>query len=94
MCRDLQRKMSAKLTQISHQVSQKLDLNLSTPSKEGDDREKRRMKIMRRELEYAKCIAMLRKIFRMGLISETEYMDARKRIMSKYLVVESSQEAA
>ena len=45
---------------------------------------------MRRELEYAKCIAMLRKIFRMGLISETEYMDARKRIMSKYLVVESS----
>lgn len=49
---------------------------------------------MGRELEYAKCIAVLRKIFRMGLISETEYMVARNKIMSKYLVVESGQEAA
>lgn len=49
---------------------------------------------MGRELEYAKCIAVLRKIFRMGLISETEYMVARNKIMSKYLVLESSLEAA
>lgn len=63
-------------------------------SKEGDSRKKRRLEIMGRELEYAKCIAVLRKIFRMGLISETEYMVARNKIMSKYLVLESSQEAA
>ena len=49
---------------------------------------------MGRELEYAKCIAVLRKIIRMGLISETEYMVVRNKIMSKNLVVESSQEAA
>ncbi len=49
---------------------------------------------MGRELEYAKCIVVLRKIFRMGLISETEYMVARNKIMRKYLVLESSQEAA
>ena len=55
---------------------------------------KRRLKIMGRELEYAKCIAVLRKIFRMGLISEAEYTIARNKIMNKYLVVETSQSAA
>lgn len=48
---------------------------------------------MGRELEYAKCIAVLRKMFRMGLIFETEYMVARNKIKNKYLVVELSQEA-
>ena len=57
-------------------------------------KKKRRLEIMGRELEYAKCIAVLRKIFRMGLISETEYMVARNKIMNKYLVVETSQSAA
>ncbi|MBQ6812475.1 MAG: hypothetical protein IJP06_05105 [Agathobacter sp.] len=49
---------------------------------------------MGRELEYAKCIAVLRKIFRMGMISEAEYTITRNKIMNKYLVVETSQSAA
>ena len=49
---------------------------------------------MGRELEYAKCIAVLRKIFRMGLISEAEYAIVRNKIMNKYLVVETSQSVA
>lgn len=49
---------------------------------------------MGRELEYAKCIAVLRKVFWMGLISEAEYTIARNKIMNKYLVVETSQSVA
>lgn len=50
---------------------------------------------MTREMEYAKCIAVLRKIFRMGKISETEYIAARNRLMDKYLIVrETNPQAA
>ena len=42
---------------------------------------------MTREMEYAKCIAVLRKIVRMELITEHEYVAARNKLMDKYLVV-------
>lgn len=42
---------------------------------------------MTREREYAKCIAVLRKIIRMGMITESEYVVARNKLMDKYLVI-------
>ena len=49
---------------------------------------------MTREMEYAKCMAVLRKIFRMRVLSEAEYMMARNKIMSKYLMIETSPQVA
>ena len=40
-----------------------------------------------REMEYAKCMAVLRKIIRMGMITENEYVAARNKLMDKYLVI-------
>ena len=42
---------------------------------------------MTNEMEYAKCIAVLRKLFRMGMISEAEYTTARNRLMDRFLIV-------
>lgn len=42
---------------------------------------------MTREIEYAKCIAVLRKMVHMNLISESEYKKAKVMIMDKYLIV-------
>ena len=42
---------------------------------------------MTREMEYAKCIAVLRKIVRMELITENEYVAARNKLMDKYLII-------
>lgn len=42
---------------------------------------------MIREMEYAKCIAVLRKIVRMEMITENEYVAARNKLMDKYLVI-------
>lgn len=42
---------------------------------------------MTREMEYAKCIAVLRKIVRMEIITENEYVAARNKLMDKYLVI-------
>lgn len=42
---------------------------------------------MTREMEYAKCMAVLRKIVRLGIITENEYMAARNKLMDKYLVI-------
>ena len=42
---------------------------------------------MTREMEYAKCIAVLRKIVRLGMITENEYAAARNKLMDKYLVI-------
>ena len=42
---------------------------------------------MTREMEYAKCIALLRKIIRIGMITEYEYVAARNKLMNKYLVI-------
>lgn len=42
---------------------------------------------MTREMEYAKCMAVLRKIVRMGIITENEYMAVKNKLMDKYLVI-------
>ena len=42
---------------------------------------------MTREMEYAKCMAVLRKIIRMGMITENEYVAARNKLMDKFLVI-------
>ena len=42
---------------------------------------------MTREMEYAKCMAVLRKIVRIGMITENEYVAARNKLMDKYLVI-------
>ena len=42
---------------------------------------------MTREMEYAKCMAVLRKIVRIGMIKENEYIAARNKLMDKYLVI-------
>lgn len=42
---------------------------------------------MTREMEYAKCMAVLRKIVRLEIITENEYVAARKKLMDKYLVI-------
>lgn len=42
---------------------------------------------MTREMEYAKCIAVLRKIVRKEKITENEYVAARNKLMDKYLVI-------
>ncbi len=44
---------------------------------------------MTREMEYAKCIAVLRKIVRMGMITENEYVSARNKLMDKFVFVHS-----
>lgn len=49
---------------------------------------------MTREMEYAKCMAVLRKIVRMGFLLEAEYMMARYKIMSKFLMIETSPQVA
>lgn len=38
---------------------------------------------MTREMEYAKCMAVLRKIVRMGMITENEYVAARNKLMEQ-----------
>lgn len=45
------------------------------------------MRFISREIQHAKCIAVLKKIFMLKLISETEYILARDKINSKYMVV-------
>lgn len=42
---------------------------------------------MTSEMEYVKCIAVLRKLFRMGMISEAEYTTTRNRLMDRFLIV-------
>lgn len=42
---------------------------------------------MTREMEYAKCMAVLRKIVRMEIITENEYVVARNKLMDRYLVI-------
>ena len=42
---------------------------------------------MKREMEYAKCMAVLRKIIRIGMITESEYVAAKNKLMDKFLVI-------
>ena len=45
---------------------------------------------MTKEMEFAKCFAVLRKLIRLGLISESEYTVARKRLMDRFLILEET----
>ncbi len=49
---------------------------------------------MTREMEYAKCIAVLCMIYRMGKITETEFLFVKDKLKSRYLIVDGSGEAA
>ena len=40
-----------------------------------------------KELEYSKCIALLRKAFRLKLISESEYALIKNKLMDKYIII-------
>ena len=48
---------------------------------------------MTREMEYAKCIAVLCKIYRMDKITETEFHFVKDKIKSRFLIVDDSGEA-
>ena len=43
---------------------------------------------------YAKCIAVLCKIYRMGKITETEFYFVKDKLKSRFLIVDDSGEAA
>lgn len=62
-----------------------LDLHRKKVIAEKEEDEQR----MTREMEYAKCIAVLRKIVRMGMITENEYVSARNKLMDKFIFVHS-----
>jgi hypothetical protein len=49
---------------------------------------------MTREMEYAKCMAVLCKLFRMGKVTETEYRFVKDRLKSRYLILEDTNDAA
>ena len=42
---------------------------------------------MTKEMAFAKCITLLRKAFRMELLTEAEYIAARNKLMDRYLIV-------
>ena len=42
---------------------------------------------MTKEMEFAKCMALLRKAVRMELITETEYTIARNKLMDRFLII-------
>ena len=44
---------------------------------------------MNKELEYAKCIALLCKAYRMQLLTEEEYNAARNKLMDRYMIIQN-----
>lgn len=42
--------------------------------------------IMRKELEYAKKMTLIAKLYRMNLLSEKEFEKIRRKLMDSYLV--------
>ena len=42
---------------------------------------------MTKEMEFAKCMALLRKAVRMELITEAEYTIARNKLMDRFLII-------
>lgn len=64
--------------------------------KEGGGRKNKRRGCIRmtREMEYAKCIAIICKLFRMGKITEAEIRFVKDRLKSRYLILEDTNEAA
>lgn len=46
---------------------------------------------MTREMEYAKCIALLSKIYRLGLLSDAEYNAVKHKLMDKYFIIQQTE---
>lgn len=46
---------------------------------------------MTREMEYAKCIAVLSKIYRLGLLSEVEYTAVKHKLMDEYFILRKTE---
>lgn len=42
---------------------------------------------MTKEMEFAKCIALLRKAFRKELLTEVEYIVVRNKLMDRFLII-------
>lgn len=42
---------------------------------------------MTKEMEYAKCIAVLKIMLNQGIVSEKEYLEVKSKLMDKYMVV-------
>lgn len=42
---------------------------------------------MTKEMEYAKCIAVIGMMLRLELISEKEYGDIKSRLMNQYMIL-------
>ena len=42
---------------------------------------------MTKEMEFEKCMALLRKAVRMELITEAEYTIARNKLMDRFLII-------
>lgn len=42
---------------------------------------------MTKEMEFAKCMALLRKAVRMELITEAEYTIARNKLMDRFFII-------
>lgn len=49
---------------------------------------------MTREMEYAKCMAVLRRIYRKGSITESEYRYTKRKLKDRFMIVENTDEAA
>lgn len=46
---------------------------------------------MTRQMEYAKCIAVLRKMYRLGLLTDAEYAAVKNRLMDQYLIIRKTE---
>lgn len=49
---------------------------------------------MTREMEYAKCMAILCKINRKGSITEAEFRYTKGKLKDRFMIVENTDEAA
>lgn len=49
---------------------------------------------MTREMEYAKCMAVLRRIYRKGNITESEYRYTKGKLKDRFMIVENTDEVA
>lgn len=49
---------------------------------------------MTRYMEFAKCIAVLAKLYRMGMVSEQEYLRVKDKIKSRFLIGDDEKDAA
>lgn len=49
---------------------------------------------MTREMEYAKCMAVLRRIYHKGSITESEYRYTKGELKDRFMIMENTNEAA